>query len=116
MRSAKIYAGVLQYSNMALHKFLVYHTFLVSQTLRKQKYGNYVVIVIGKFEFAMSSGNAGLLPRKQVGGLTLFARIRFCLVICLCSSIMPFSTVQHMFIVEHYFRTQSYEAAFQVRT
>jgi hypothetical protein len=53
----------------------------------------------------VSGGNNGILSCQQAGGLTQFLRIRGFLV----NLLLLFSTVQRVFIVEHYFRTLSYE-------
>jgi hypothetical protein len=83
----------------------------VSQKLHNPKFkGKYFVSVIGKLQFVVLSGNTGLLSLQHVGGLTQFLKIRCSLVNC-ATGIMPFSTVQLVFIVE--FRRQSYEAVKQ---
>jgi hypothetical protein len=79
----------------------------MSQKSHNPKFkGKYFVSVIGIFQFVVPSGNTGLLSPQQVSGLTQFLPIRCSLVSCL--------SVQCVFVVEHYFRTQSCEAVKQV--
>jgi hypothetical protein len=80
----------------------------MSQKSRNPKFkGKYFISVVGKFQFAVSSGSTGLLSLQHVGGLTLFLRIHCCLVNCCrlqqCS----------LCIAERYIRMQSYEAVKQ---
>jgi hypothetical protein len=54
-----------------------------SQKSRNPKFkGKYFVSVIGKFQFAVPSGNTGLLSPQQVCGFSRFLRIRCSLVNC----------------------------------
>jgi hypothetical protein len=90
---------------------LLYSYYSMPQYSHNPKFkGKYFITVIGKFQFAARSFNSRLLSPQHVGGLTQVLRIRCSLESCLCNKHHVFLTMQRVFIVEHYLRTQSYKA------
>jgi hypothetical protein len=63
--------------------------------------------VIWKFQFAVPSGITEVPSLEQGGGLTQFLRIRYCQSIVSVTGTVTFPAEQRVFVVEHYFRTQS---------
>jgi hypothetical protein len=69
-----------------------------------------------KFKFDVPSDNSEtpVTPVRRWFDVVSSYLLLFIQLLCSQTSIMPFSAVQRVFIVEHYFRKQMYEAFKQI--
>jgi hypothetical protein len=105
---------VVSWNSWSMSYLIPRHNCGMSQESRNLKFkGKYFVSVIEKFKFAQwqhwTLSPAASLRFDAVSSYSLF----FTHLLCSQTSIMPFSTLQPMFTVEHYIRTQSCEAVEQ---